>query len=175
MNMMQFHSGRAVEDGDGAYISLGLVRTTRDLVADASAEGEDTVPLQMAMAPGVLASALVAAFRAHSHINNVMTHISGARWDHIERALHVILDCDSVSVRLNRLEANIVELICAESGVTGRIVRPYFETQLGRLLPPILATRLQAHVLSLHLAEQSAAGADRYTAPVTGEIDVIGM
>ena len=38
-----------------------------------------------------IAFGVVAAFRRHSHINNVLTHISGSNWDSVERALRTIL------------------------------------------------------------------------------------
>lgn len=103
---------------------------------DANTSDGDIVPQQSAVDLGAIASALVAEFRANSHINNVMPHISGARWDHIERALHAILDIAAVPAGLSRLEANIIDLLCAERGVTGRIFKPYFEMLLARIRPP---------------------------------------
>ncbi|WP_417417963.1 hypothetical protein [Hoeflea sp.] len=154
MSMMQ--SG-PVEAFDGTECGAGLhpaVGTGFSFDADANPGGGDIVPQQAVVDPAALVSALVAAFRAHSHINNVMTHVSGARWDEIERALHIILDIAAVPAGLSRLEANIVDLLCAERGVTGRIFKPYFETLLARLLPAVPAGHLQAHVLSLHQAAQ---------------------
>lgn len=154
MSMMQFQQLRALDGTDRSAGYHGPVGFKFNFGADVSAGDGDIVPQQTAPDLDVLASALVAAFRAHSHINNVMTHISGARWDHIERALHIILDFAAVPVALSRLEANIVDLICAERGVTGRIFKPYLETLLARLLPPIPAAQLQVHVWSLHEAAQ---------------------
>ena len=154
MTMMQ--SG-PVEAFDGTECGAGLhpaVGTGFSFGADANTGDGDIVPQQMAIEIDVLASALVAAFRAHSHINNVMTHVSGARWDQIERALHIILDSVAVPAGLSRLEANIVDLLCAERGVSGRIFKPYFEMLLTRLLPLAPAGHLQVHVLSLHEAAQ---------------------
>lgn len=140
---------------------------------DANPDDGDIVPQQPVVDSAALVGSLVAAFRAHSHINNVMAHVSGARWDQIERALHVILDIADVPADLSRLEANIVDLLCAERGVTGRIFKPYFETLLARLLPPVPAGHLQAHVLSLHRAaqiyEEDNSGAPRI-AIRTGEV-----
>ena len=38
-----------------------------------------------------LAAIVVSQFRAHGHICNVLTHISGARWDRVEEARSSIL------------------------------------------------------------------------------------
>lgn len=149
MNMMQSLSVEALE---GTFRDTGfhaVVGAGFGLRADARTGGSDNVSQLAHVDLDVLASALVAAFRAHSHINNVMTHISAARWDHIERALHIILNPAKVPVGLSRLEANIVDLLFAERGVTGRIAKPYFETLLARFLPTS-AAQMQAHVLSLH-------------------------
>lgn len=101
-----------------------------------------------------LAAVVVSHFRAHGHICNVMTHISGARWDRIEEAIRVILDPRAGRRQMTPLAENIVDLLCAERGVTGRIVKPYFETRLGRLLLADVATRMCTHVASLS-AEQA--------------------
>lgn len=155
MTMMQ---SRPVEAFGGTERGAGLHLAAAPgfrFGGDANTSDGDIVPQQMGIDPAALASALTAGFRAHSHINNVMTHVSGARWDHIERALHAILDIAAVPAGLSRLEANIVDLLCAERGVTGRIFKPYFETLLARILPPIPAAHLHAHVLSLHEAAQT--------------------
>ncbi|MCB1494310.1 MAG: hypothetical protein KDJ86_00870 [Bauldia sp.] len=96
-----------------------------------------------------LAAIVVSQFRAHGHICNVLTHISGARWDRVEEAIGAILDPRAGKRRMTPLAENIVDLLCAERGVTGRIVKPYFETLLGRLLPGEVAARLCAHVACL--------------------------
>ncbi|WP_047028543.1 hypothetical protein [Hoeflea sp. IMCC20628] len=155
MSMMQFQQLRAF---DGAERNVGYheaIGSEFDFGADVNAGDGDIVPQQTAPDLEVLAGDLVAAFRAHSHINNVMTHISGARWDHVEHALHIILNSAAPPVGLSRLEANILDLICAERGVTGRIIKPFLETLLARLLPPIAAAQLQAHMRSLHEAQMS--------------------
>jgi hypothetical protein len=88
----------------------------------------------------------VAAFRRHPHICNVMTHISRDRWDKIGEALHAILDPHAHHGSLSPLAENIVDLLCAESGVTGRILKPYFRDLLDRILPSELAARQGTHV-----------------------------
>lgn len=101
------------------------------------------------MPVSALAAIVVARFRAHGHICNVMTHISGARWDRIEEAIGVILDPRARKRQMTPLAENIVDLLCAERGVTGRIVKPYFEGLLARVLPCDVADRLCAHVACL--------------------------
>ena len=44
------------------------------------------------IAVGDLAFLVVAAFRRQPHINNVLTHISGANWQRVEQAQRAILD-----------------------------------------------------------------------------------
>ncbi len=82
-----------------------------------------------------LAAHLAVAFRDHPHINNVMTHISSANWQRIEQALAELLDADRPSACLSRLSRNILQLICAERGVTGRILKPYVAALLDRIAP----------------------------------------
>lgn len=94
---------------------------------------------------------VVAAFRRHPHINNVLTHISGASWERVEKALRVILDPLAGSGDLSPLARNIVDLMCADRGVTGRILKPYFRDLLAAVLSPRLAARVTAHVTCLFL------------------------
>lgn len=93
-----------------------------------------------------LAAIVVSRIRAHGHTFNVMTHISGARWDRVEEAIRVILDPRAGKRQMTPLAENIVDLLCAERGVTGRIVKPYFEELLNRLLPAEIAARICTHV-----------------------------
>lgn len=123
--------------------------------AGALMEGLRQPPVSLAgcdlaeMPVSTLAAIVVASFRAHGHICNVMTHISGARWDSVEEAIRVILDPRAGKPEMTPLAENIVDLLCAERGVTGRIVKPYFETLLTRLLPIEVAARMCAHVACL--------------------------
>lgn len=96
-----------------------------------------------------LATIVVANFRGHGHICNVMTHISGAKWDSVEEAIRFILDPHAGKPEMTPLAENIVDLLCAERGVTGRILKPYFEALLARLLPAEVATSMFAHVACL--------------------------
>lgn len=107
----------------------------------------DATPVDVSL--DQLAWTTVVAFRAHPHVSNVMTHISGARWQEVERALRVILDPHATCRDLSPLAENIVDLMCAERGTTGRILKPYFHGLLGQILPPPLAARLRIHVACL--------------------------
>jgi len=95
-----------------------------------------------------LAFRIFAAFRAHPHINNVLTHISFSNWPQVERALNVILD-PAASEELSPLARNIVDLMCADRGITGKILKPYFHDALERLIDPYRAERLIRHVEAL--------------------------
>ncbi len=100
---------------------------------------------------GDLAFLVVAAFRRHPHINNVLTHISGANWQRVEQAQRAILDPLTASRDLTPLARNILDLMCADRGVTGRILKPYFRGLLARILSPHLAGLLTDHVSFLFL------------------------
>jgi uncharacterized protein (DUF2249 family) len=126
----------------------------REIVADdiASASGH-VFPCTANDLPGVdlgdLVQRLVAAFRRHPHISNVMTHISGAKWERIEQALRAILDPSATQNDLAPLARNIVELMWAERGVTGRILKPYLHELFAGILPRPVADRLLGHIADL--------------------------
>ncbi len=94
---------------------------------------------------------IFAAFRAHPHISNVLTHISRARWREVEQALNRIFDLSMTSDGLSPLAENIVELMVGERGVTGKILKPYFQAALRRILEPSSAERLIRHITALYL------------------------
>jgi hypothetical protein len=89
-----------------------------------------------------LAFLIAVGFRQHGHIGNVLTHICRRDWAMLEQALRRIFDPQTVSADLSPLESNIVELLCANRGVTGRIARPYFQKMLNAILGPYGAARL---------------------------------
>lgn len=92
---------------------------------------------------------LTASFRRHPHLNNVLTHISSGQWPGVERALRVILDLGSRHVDLSPLALNILDLMCADRGITGHILKPFFRRILFLKLPPPTAQRLISHVDNL--------------------------
>ncbi|MBS0528563.1 MAG: hypothetical protein JSS22_04125 [Proteobacteria bacterium] len=96
-----------------------------------------------------LAFGVFAAFRAHPHVCNVLTHISRSNWNHVESVLNAILDPATTSDGLSPLPHNILDLMCAERGVTGRTLKPYFHAVLHRLLGPTAAERTIDHVETL--------------------------
>ncbi len=98
-----------------------------------------------------LAFRVFAGFRAHPHVNNVLTHISRARWHEVEQALNRIFDLSMTSEGLSPLEENIVELMVGERGITGKILKPYFQAALRRMLDPSPAERLIRHITALYL------------------------
>lgn len=117
-----------------------------------------------------LAFRVFAAFRAHPHINNVLTHISQSNWPQVEEALNVILD-PSGSENLSSLARNIVDLMCAERGITGKILKPYFHGALKRLVEPDVAERLIRHVETLFAeAERTARGPIASIEPIEGRM-----
>ena len=97
-----------------------------------------------------LAFRIFAVFRGHPHISNVLTHISRANWAQVERELNIILN-PTTTGGLSSLARNIVDLMCAERGVTGKILKPYFHAALHRLLGPDEAEQLIRHVEALFL------------------------
>lgn len=102
---------------------------------------------------------VVAAFRRHPHVNNVLTHISRADWRAVEQAIRAILDPGSLARDLSPLACNIVDLMCADRGVTGRILKPYYQELLGVMLGEAVAARFIAHAGCLHLECEAAVNA----------------
>jgi hypothetical protein len=98
-----------------------------------------------------LAFRIFAAFRAHPHINNVLTHISRAKWIEVEQSLNRILDLSTTADGLSTLEENIIDLMVGERGITGRIFKPYFQATLRRIVEPSRAERLIGHINALYL------------------------
>lgn len=97
-----------------------------------------------------------AAFRAHPHINNVLTHISRAKWIEVEQSINSILDLATTSGDLSPLGQNIIDLMAAERGITGKILKPYFHAIVQKLLEPHQAERLIRHIEALFLELEGA-------------------
>ncbi|MGE0753083.1 MAG: hypothetical protein AB7K64_21140 [Variibacter sp.] len=121
-----------------------------------SGRQESTSP-RIAMAVPELVAYVVAAFRSHPHLSNVLTHISGGSWDRIEQALQVILDLRSSRNDLSPLVRNIIDLMCADRGITGRIFKPYYQELLVALLGETVAKRLITHITCLFMEGEIAA------------------
>lgn len=132
-----------------------------DTFPDRSSQVRPASPRIPAMGEGVVAvpvpeisrdelvQIVEAAFRRHPHVGNVLTHVSGARWDRVAGALDVIFDPSTKRGELSPIAVNLVELLSAEGGPTGRILKPFFSGLLKRLLSSGAATRLLAHVEDL--------------------------
>lgn len=159
---------------DSALDGVTLGRETALRMPDKSENSRKiTAPFSM-MAIPELVFFLVAGFRRHPHINNVFTHISCSNWSRIDQALCVIVDPDANSRDLSPLAKNIIDLICADRGVTGRIVKPYYRQLLVVALGEEVASRLVDHATCLFLeSEVAARGSVSQPAapgPLTGEM-----
>lgn len=93
-----------------------------------------------------LAFSLVAALHRHPHLSNVLTHISRSSWPRIEHTLRVILDPVTQHRDLTPLARNILDLMVAERGDTGRIFKPYFGALLTALAGPNKADVLLSRI-----------------------------
>lgn len=163
-------SVRVADGGDIHAFDHGIesARKQEDALADAIIMANETAGASRNAFPSImddplnidlddLVRRLVAAFRRHPHINNVMTHISGAHWERIEQALRVILHPAASRDDLSPLARNIIELMWAERGVTGRILKPYLHELIARILPRPVADRLLGHIAGLCEAPQADA------------------
>lgn len=121
-----------------------------------------------------LVFSLAAAFRQHAHISNVLTHISGSNWGKVEHALRSILDPRAGSCNLSPLAQNIIELMCADRGVTGRIMKPYFRRLLDAILEPEVAARFARHVTVLFLELECKTRQPMNAAPTVDEVRPTG-
>ncbi|MBN9007535.1 MAG: hypothetical protein J0H40_19230 [Rhizobiales bacterium] len=137
---------------DGATLSR---ETASPQSAPSESSRKRATPSSSRMAVPELTFFIVAAFRRHPHINNVLTHISGGSWSRIEEALQVIVDPDASGRDLSPLVRNIIDLICADRGVTGRIVKPYYRELLVRALGESVARRLITHVTCLFVESEA--------------------
>ena len=126
----------------------GAIRTPEYLLpAVRVPEHEHHLPLSTAE----LAFRIFAAFRAHPHINNVLTHISRAKSVEVENSLSRILDPSTTIDDLSPLEENIIELMVGERGITGKILKPYLQAVLRSILEPDGAERLIRKINALYL------------------------
>ena len=112
-----------------------------------AADRNQEMPAELSIAD--LAFRVFAAFRARPHFSNVLTHISRSNWKNVEGALNAILDPPMAIDEFSPLAHNILDLMCAERGTTGKILKPYFHAVLNRLLEPPGAGLLVQHVEAL--------------------------
>lgn len=119
------------------------------------------------LAPDDLAFVLVAAFRQHGHIGNVLTHISRADRAKVEEAVRSILDPHAVGWDLSPLAENILELLCADRGVTGRIMKSFFHSVLTNILGADGAAMLTRRVDNLFLQARGKASQPSHNAART--------
>ncbi len=119
---------------------------------------------------GELAFRVLVALRVHPHLSNVLTHISGANWAKVERSLNSIFDLATPSGSLSALDRNIIDLMCADRGTTGRIMKPYFHAVLRRVLGPGHAERLVRHLDAQFLELEWKAQQPTRTAPTESQL-----
>ncbi|CAH1696161.1 conserved hypothetical protein [Hyphomicrobiales bacterium] len=142
---------------DSALEGATLSQETSLQSAPRESSRRSATPPSFRMTVPELAFFIVAAFRRHPHINNVLTHISGGSWNRIEEALRVIVDPDASPCDLSPLARNIIDLICADRGVTGRIVKPYYRELLVGALGETVARHLITYVTCLFVESEAAA------------------
>lgn len=97
----------------------------------------------------MFAQRLTSTFRNHSHINNVLTHIASGRWDRIEDALATLLTSSTEVAPSSPLARNVLDLLWAEGGITGRIMKPLFLDACRASLSPPLAERCAGGIATL--------------------------
>lgn len=131
--------------------SIGALIVTNGTARSSSSTFRDAVGTVVEFDVVHLVHTTVAVFRAHPHLNNVLTHISGARWERIGQALCVIFNPLATLNDLSPLARNIVELMCAERGITGRILKPFFHALLDKVLPAQTAAYVRTHIWQLFL------------------------
>jgi hypothetical protein len=137
-------------------------------------EGTATVEAERLPSLDDLVFSVVAAFRQHGHISNVLSHISGSNWGKVEQALRSILDPHVGSRDLSPLAQNIIDLMCADRGVTGRIMRPYFRRLLDAILKPEVAARFARHITVLFLELECKARQPMNAVPTVDEVRPTG-
>ncbi len=116
-----------------------------------------------------LALRVLVSFRVHPHLGNVLTHISGANWGKVERSLNSIFDLATTSGSLSPLDQNMIDLMCADRGITGRIMKPHFRGVLRRVLEPDHTERLIRHITALFLELEWKAQQPAQSKPLSQE------
>ena len=106
-------------------------------------------PAHQAAADGASAGltfTLVALLRADGHLCNVLTHVSSGDWRAVEQAINAIIEPPMPAQKLSNIDRNILELLCDDRGITGRIMRPFFFEAIGRVAGEAGRKRLEARI-----------------------------
>jgi hypothetical protein len=90
-------------------------------------------------------------------VNNVLTHVSRGDWTAVERSLLRIFDPATTGAELSSLEQNLVDLMQADGGETGRILKPFLRERLGQLIEAEQVGDVLAHVEILFVQSQRTA------------------
>jgi hypothetical protein len=154
-------------DSDGAILAVTAVEA-----ADAPAGSTlSVVPCLSAFDCVEIAGTLTAAFRRHPHVGNVLTHLCGSQWRKIEEALRSIADPAVQWADLSPLSQNLVELMWAEHGVTGRILKPYLREFVARRFPQRTSDRFLCRLADLYpLQETNSPPCGEHPAEITNPI-----
>lgn len=140
-------TSRVAGIGTAAFHSERLSAVVPGIVSEVTEEVREDTEFDLDQ----LVFSCVSAFRDHSHLSNVLTHISRGNWRDVEQALRSIFDSRIENRGLSPLARNLVELMCADRGVTGRIMKPYFRNLLASELQPAQARYLNARVTTRFL------------------------
>jgi hypothetical protein len=97
-----------------------------------------------------LTFALVAKFRGHGHLCNVLTHVGSGNWRAIEQSIATILRPRARAARLGVIDRNIVELVAGGRGITGPIMRSVFFDTVAREAGAQDARRIRRKIAGLH-------------------------
>jgi hypothetical protein len=150
-----------LQEIEQVIVGLTPKASSAPLWSESSLESEDRDPPstnigETDLALPELVFLLVAGFRRHPHTNNVLTHISGGNWLRIEQALFAILDPNVRRGALSPLAIDIIDLMCAERGITGRILKPYYRSLLTNILGKHAALRPTTQVTCLFIEHETA-------------------
>jgi integrase len=123
-------------------------------VATAESRVRREIKLGAHQTKGSKGRTVVLSNRVRNEIEAYLKTRSGWRNDgplRLRQRIRAILDPLAASRELSPLARNIVDLMCADRGVTGRILKPYFRDFLASILSPCLAALLTDHVSFLFL------------------------
>jgi hypothetical protein len=96
-----------------------------------------------------LAFTLVSLLRADGYLCNVLTHVSSDDWRAVERAINAILEPRTPPRRLSNIPRNLLELLCDDRGIAGRIMRPFFFAAVAQVAGTAEMKRHEARIRRL--------------------------